>query len=119
MKIINWIKRKLDRCDDCREKAVYHFEYPPMSEKDEGKDYLKVQYCYGHAIKSGFCCGCGGFFAGCESFDFSKHQGYCDDCYDDFLSDTQDFEDGDFYGDFDYYDDYAHNFDEKQPQAVK
>ena len=38
-------------------------------------------YCADHAVENGFCCGCGIFCAGIESFDFI-HPGLCDNCYD-------------------------------------
>jgi len=113
MRIIIWIKRKLNRCDRCWKEATSHFSLPPMSEEDTEHFY---QYCYDHAVKSGFCLGCGGFFAGVESFDFSSHRGWCDDCHDEIESELGI---GEEYGDMDYYDDYAHDFNEKQPLEVK
>ena len=111
MKIIERIKRKLNRCDDCWKEAIEHFTLEPW---DEDTPY-HYHYCFKHALKSGFCVGCGGFFAGVESFDFSEHEGWCDDCYDDLKWDMGE---GEEYGDMDYYDDYAHSFDEKQNQEV-
>lgn len=111
MKIIKWIKRKLNICFDCWKKAGYHFEYPPMNLEDTD---LEVQYCFEHAKKSGFCLGCGGFFAGVESFDFSEVEGFCSDCIDE-INYELGWDPYDEYGDADYYDDYAHSFDERQP----
>lgn len=45
-------------------------------------------YCAAHAIENGYCCGCGQFWAGISSFDFSK-SGLCENC----LSEMQDDED--------------------------
>lgn len=36
-------------------------------------------YCYDHMHNQGFCPGCGNFWAGVESFDFSR-SGYCENC---------------------------------------
>lgn len=116
MKLIQKIKRKLDRCDSCWKKAEYHFEYPALSEEDAKKptfDYC----CYDHAITSGFCMGCGYFCSGTEDFDFSKVKGLCGQCVEDLEYDLgiEEFP-GECFGDMDYYDDYAHDFNEKQPQ---
>lgn len=35
--------------------------------------------CPEHCLEEGFCCGCGQFWAGIESFDFSS-TGLCDNC---------------------------------------
>jgi hypothetical protein len=63
-------------------------------------------YCWKHAKKNGFCPGCGEFWAGCESFDFSQ-SGLCENCKDELASDLDDDEEGDWseYLDEDYYDD--------------
>ena len=39
-------------------------------------------YCAEHCQKNGYCYGCGQFWAGSESFDFSKN-GLCSNCKDD------------------------------------
>jgi len=39
-------------------------------------------YCADHCQKNGFCYGCGEFWAGSESFDFSRN-GLCSNCKDD------------------------------------
>jgi hypothetical protein len=39
-------------------------------------------YCVEHASKNGYCWGCGEFWSGCESFDFSLN-GLCSNCKDD------------------------------------
>ena len=83
-KKIKWIKRKLDRCDNCWRKSEYKFSLPdlgPMNEKGivEVK-YHYFYYCYQHSETSGFCMGCGGFFAGTEEFFQSGVRGLCVDC---------------------------------------
>jgi len=114
MKIIQKIKRKLDRCDSCWKKAHYHFEYPALSEEDAKKPTFEY-CCYDHAIDSGFCTGCGYFCSGTEDFDFSKVKGMCGQCVEDL---EYDLGIGEEYGDMEYYDDYAHDFSEKQPQET-
>lgn len=47
---------------------------------EEKKEFIWY-YCTEHASKNGFCCCCGEFWAGIESFDFI-HPGLCDNCYD-------------------------------------
>ena len=113
MRLIKRIKRKLNRCDCCWKRATEHFVLEPWDEKLGAE--IHYHYCYNCALESGFCVGCGGFFAGAERFDFSDHQGWCDDCWDELKWDMGE---GEEYGDMDYYDDYAHSFDEKQPQEV-
>ncbi len=36
--------------------------------------------CWEHARKHGFCPGCGGFWAGVESFEMGLYGDYCDEC---------------------------------------
>lgn len=36
--------------------------------------------CYDHAKDAGYCFGCGHFWAGATSFDFSRIEGYCENC---------------------------------------
>ena len=110
------IKRKLNRCDECWKKAEYHFEFPALSEED-AKNPTFNYCCYDHAINSGFCMGCGYFCAGTEDFDFSKVKGMCGQCVEDLEYDLgihPDQLDAEFYGSMDYYDDYGHDFEEKQ-----
>lgn len=52
-------------------------------------------YCAEHCQKNGYCYGCGEFWAGSESFDFSK-SGLCSNCQGEF--------ENDFYYDEDDYD---------------
>ena len=76
-----WIRR----CehDGCR--AGGHPCFLP--EQDDPDGY----YCGNHSHEHGFCCGCGMFYAGIESFDFNR-SGLCDECQD---SVDADFDDGD------------------------
>lgn len=45
----------------------------------DGKPQPTEYYCSAHASDAGFCWGCGQFWAGIESFDFSR-SGLCDNC---------------------------------------
>jgi len=42
-------------------------------------DMSEEWYCWEHMRDQGFCPGCGNFWAGIESFDFSR-SGYCENC---------------------------------------
>ena len=68
-------------CDEhgCSESG-YHCELP---------DGTAFAYCYAHMRANGFCRGCGLFWAGVESFDFSGH-GYCDNCASQYVDDCFD-----------------------------
>ena len=46
-------------------------------------------YCVEHAFHEGYCYACGGFFAGIESFEFSR-SGLCDECQDELDEDVWD-----------------------------
>jgi hypothetical protein len=61
-------------------------------------------YCPEHCKKNGYCYGCGEFWAGSESFDFSRN-GLCSNCRDD--SDLVDYEEeeDDYWSWGDYYPD--------------
>jgi hypothetical protein len=48
-------------------------------------------YCSDHAQEHGYCYGCGGFYAGIDSFDFSK-TGLCEICLDQVMQDFAEFE---------------------------
>lgn len=50
--------------------------------------------CWMHAREAGYCPGCGNFWAGAESFDFSP-SGYCENCAAEFDDDEYE-EDLDF-----------------------
>ena len=61
-------------------------------------------YCYNHMRDMGFCPGCGQFWAGVETFDFSR-TGYCENCegdnfdFDEDLEEWDDWFDPYFYAD--------------------
>lgn len=65
-------------------------------------DDSREWYCYEHMRDQGFCPGCGNFWAGVESFDFSR-SGYCENCE----GDNSDFDD-DWDEDLMDWDDYPH-----------
>lgn len=48
----------------------------------EKHEDIIFHYCSKHAEANGFCCCCGDFWGGIESFEF-WHPGLCDNCYDD------------------------------------
>lgn len=82
------------RCRECgsRENLVECFYRPRDGKPDE---YL----CRNHVEDSGFCWGCGLFWGGVESFDFSR-TGLCENCEIEFDDDWDE-------DDYDYeYDDY-------------
>lgn len=58
------------RHPECRQRGD-EFAYP---------DGETVWYCEEHARRAGFCVGCGGFWGGVESFEFSRYPGYCEEC---------------------------------------
>lgn len=51
----------------------------PWSDDD---DLPYERYCPEHAVEYGYCCGCGLFCAGIDSFDFGRYRGLCDNCAD-------------------------------------
>jgi hypothetical protein len=61
----------------------------------EGEKDIVEDYCAEHAEPNGFCWGCGGLWAGVESFDFNNPSGLCENCreedYDDDRNDEDDF----------------------------
>ncbi len=63
-------------------------------------DDSREWYCWEHMHDQGFCPGCGNFWAGVESFDFSR-TGYCENCE----GDNFDFDDDDWDDDFMDWDD--------------
>lgn len=76
----------------CLETKASWYEYEP----DNG-----VWSCSEHAEHFGFCYMCGNFWAGCESFDFSRIKGVCENCISEFDDDSeQDWDDS--YDDFSY-----------------
>src|SRR6266404_1523020 len=65
--------------EGCKETETDWYEYEP----DNG-----VWSCGGHAEHFGFCFMCGNFWAGCESFDFSRVKGVCENCIAEFDDDS-------------------------------
>lgn len=69
------------KCQDCDETQDTTACYLPGI-----KDAPSAYYCDQHAAAHGFCCGCGQFWAGVESFEFSRFhggfEGLCEDCSD-------------------------------------
>jgi hypothetical protein len=67
--------------------------------------------CSVHALDDGFCCCCGLFCGGIESFDlggFGRQPGYCDNCWDQIISDY----------DWDRdYDEYDYGYDDAERWA--
>ena len=59
-------------------------------------------YCGEHVRDAGYCPGCGNFWAGCESFDFSP-SGYCENCASEFDDESEDIDDENYW-DFREYD---------------
>jgi hypothetical protein len=52
-----------------------------MDDPDTGEELI-YWYCGDHIHDKGFCWGCGQFWGGVESFEFSPH-GLCPNCQDD------------------------------------
>lgn len=63
--------------DGCNEEATVICSLPSF---EEGKEDLTEHLCVKHAEESGYCIYCGGFWAGCESYDFSSIKGVCENC---------------------------------------
>lgn len=62
-------------------------------------------YCAEHCQKNGYCYSCGEFWAGSESFDFSR-SGLCSNCRSEYEEDYDEDEDDDYpYGDILHYHD--------------
>lgn len=122
MTLIEKIKRKLGRCDDCWRKAEYHFELHDVEYFGDEPTEVVIHFhnCFKHAEISGFCLGCGGFWGGVESFG-SKIKAYCSDCAEELEYDMGIHEDqfGEYYGPFEDYDDYGRDFSEKSPIVSK
>lgn len=94
--ILHYVKRKLNRCDHCWQEGKYKFSLPDLINGKE--EDLFYYYCWEHALDSGFCCGCGGFCAGIESFDMSEIRGFCSQCVDEIKCEL-----GEYDGDIDDY----------------
>lgn len=108
VKIKEYDPRALERAH------IYHDEHPQTCNEEgcanEGMacyySHLHEEpdgwYCGKHAHDAGFCPGCGLFWAGIESFDFSR-TGYCENCDDAFEAEFGDDEDyGDDWDDDEY-----------------
>jgi hypothetical protein len=69
--------------EGCTETYVTECCYPDDGET-QSKELFVGLLCREHAKEKGFCFGCGGFFAGIESFEFAKFwgnlEGYCEEC---------------------------------------
>lgn len=63
----------------------------------ETKAKITEWYCPDHASEHGYCCICGEFWAGCESFDLSPVPGVCPNCRDQMDQDDPDDWDPDDY----------------------
>lgn len=61
----------------CKSRSTSEYEYPTPN--DDGSPDT-VWLCDEHAEGYGFCYLCGGFWAGVESFDFSRIKGVCENC---------------------------------------
>lgn len=64
----------------------------------DGADGINGYFCGEHAQQYGFCCCCGTFWGGIESFDFGN--GFCEHCQVDLDDDKGDAEDWDNDGDW-------------------
>lgn len=82
--------------DGCTSKATREYEYP-VFESVEGKTVVATAWiCNEHVADEGFCINCGGFWAGVESYDFSRIKGVCENCIHEFDDDSEnEFDDGD------------------------
>jgi hypothetical protein len=82
------------------EAEAYIWPVTAPGEKEE------VWFCHDHAIENGFCVWCRHFGAGSEDYDFSGHKGYHRECWDELryeVGESDEDEDDDEYGDWDYY----------------
>lgn len=71
------------RCGVCRSLDVLECR---LYAWEKAHDYA----CSAHAVELGFCGACGLFCGGMESFDFGgfgRQRGYCDNCWDEIMSD--------------------------------
>lgn len=82
--------------DGCTSLETDRYEYPVPEDGVYPSEWL----CAEHAVEQGFCYGCGGFFAGTESYDFSPVKGLCYDC-------RSELDEPEGEGDADYYDFYT------------
>lgn len=63
----------------CEIPDSYNFET-----RESQYEYLTFE----EAVDSGYCGGCGQFWMGCSSYDFSPIKGFCEHCVDEILSNT-------------------------------
>lgn len=84
--------------EGCESTETTPCSYPSDEETPEEIYY----YCFEHAHENGFCWGCGGFWAGVESFDFPSAfgniPGLCENCNGDLGEDAWEDEDQEIYG---------------------
>lgn len=83
-------------CLECREPGGFPCIEP--CQDHESRWTSEITYLCGDcATKAGFCRGCGYFWAGVESFDFSRIRGYCSDCVHDLENEFGDGEDEEYF----------------------
>lgn len=95
------LHRRCQRGPACGVPGCQHWGHPcwlPDAIYQEPSEY----YCDAHMRDQGYCPGCGNFWAGIESFDFSR-SGYCENCAAEF--------DDDWDADRDEWDDMPHRYD--------
>lgn len=74
--------------DECEEKGTLCY----LWDSEEGR-YVYEYYCAEHAHDYGYCYMCGGFWGGCEDFDFAPSK-MCSDCRAEYLDEDYDDEAG-------------------------
>ena len=65
---------------DCDNEATVHCHFYDVDEDEE----YQYNYCFNCAVKNGFCGVCGCFWAGIDSFEFSRLEGICENCVGEF-----------------------------------
>lgn len=105
---MNKINHKQILCQEpnCyREGSVHCTLIDPENDED-----VHLNYCPDHAYDNGFCMGCGEFWGGIESFDFSPIKGFCENCVEDIMASVDNNgHDQPFEQEFEYYDDESNN----------
>jgi hypothetical protein len=96
--------RRCLRLLPCNVRGCRNAGNPCWLPDDHGKP--SEHYCYNHMREQGYCPGCGLFWAGIESFDFSR-TGLCENCASDAGIDDDDWDD-DWDDDLMEWDDYPH-----------
>ena len=71
---------------------------PGWIDEDDSPDNPHDYLCGKHMFVHGYCPGCGLFWGGIESFEFSDHH-LCDNCEDELRAEMEEDDDG-----YDYYD---------------